>query len=148
EHFSDLYKYYLQALKCLKIGLHLHKGKSIYSYEEYGIYQIMDICSAADNILDFCHQAMIDLSIYDRRNGTNLAYTLYIYLKNMQNQLETSNELKIHRSTLVRHINLIKKITNIDLSDENLSFHLCLTYKILEYIGYTNTKSCILPKKH
>ncbi|MDH7567642.1 MAG: helix-turn-helix domain-containing protein, partial [Clostridiales bacterium] len=144
EHFSDLYKYYLQALKCLKIGLHLHKEKSIYSYEEYGIYQIMDICSAADNILNFCHQAMIDLSIYDRRNGTNLAYTLYTYLKNMQKQQETSDELSIYRSTLVRRINLIKKITNIHLNDENLSFHLRLTYKILEYIGYIKTKKRIL----
>lgn len=140
EHFWDLYKYYLQALKSLKIGQYLHKEKTIYPYEEYGLYQILDICSGTEDILNFCHQAMIDLSIHDRKNGTKLAYTLYVYLKNMQNQLETSNELKIYRSTLVRHINLIKQIANVDLSDENISFHLKLTYKILEYVGYAKTK--------
>lgn len=141
EHFRELYKYYHHALKYLKIGLHLHKEKSIYSYEEYGLYQIMDICSGTDDILNFCHRAMFDLSIYDKRNGTNFAHTLYVFLKNMQSQVETSNELKIYRSTLVRHINLIKEITNLDLNDENLSFHLQLTYKILVYIGYADTKS-------
>lgn len=148
EKFRDLYKHYLQALKYLKIGQYFREENTVYSYEEYGIYQIMDMCSAAEDILNFCHPSMIDLFVYDKKNKTNLALTLYTYLKNMFNQLETSNELKVHRATLARHINHIKQITNLDLNDENLSFHLKLTYKILEYIGYTKDNRISARENH
>lgn len=135
EHFCELTKYHHDALKTLEIGLTINPGQAIHSYEEYGIFRIMDICSKSQ-ILDFCHPSMINLALHDEKHNTNLAYTLYIYLKNRQNQLNSSSELKIHRSTLVRHIKLITEITPMDLSDNNLCFHLRLTYRMMEYFGY------------
>lgn len=134
EHFRDFFQHYHHTLKILEIGLSLDKKKTVYSYEDYGIYLFMTICSQKSDIQNYCHPTMINLLIYDKKHGTNLAHTLYLYLHHRQNQLKTSKELKIHRSTLTRHINMIEKITKLDLNDANESFHLKLTYEIMKFL--------------
>lgn len=60
-------------------------------------------------------EALTDSSLkrvieYDRKRHTEYLYTLEIYLKNETSITRTSEELFIHRSSLIKRINKLKKL--------------------------------------
>lgn len=135
---KDLWKYFHQSLISIKLGLELDNKKTICFYDDYVHFDILSICSKQIDIKTFCHQSLSKLLDYDRKNETDYVQIIYIYLKNKKNQTETAKKLNIYRRTVSYRINKIKELVNIDLDNEESTFHLYLSCKILEYIGEMN----------
>lgn len=76
------------------------------------------------------HPVLNQLMNYDRRYGSKLYDTLYIYLKNERKIAETLKELKIPRSTLLNRLQRIDQILDISLDSPEERLYLSLSYTL------------------
>lgn len=129
---TEAQKHFLQSLKALKLGTRMHKNKCFFQYNNYAIYHMMDVHSV-ETLKDFCHPSLLALIEYDKQNNTNYIQSLYTYISKDKNKVATADLLHIHRNTLNYRIAKIREITEFDLDDKDLLFHLNLSFKILEF---------------
>ena len=66
----------------------------------------------------------------DKKDGRNLAETLYQYLLN-GTTATTAAAMFIHRNTLLYRLNLINEIVNIDYNDPIQRLYLILSYEMM-----------------
>lgn len=96
---------------------------------------------ALDNIeVGFDTQRLISphlelLSAYDKEHGTEYFKTLKSYLTHERDIPETSKDLVIHRTTLTHRLEQMKKVTNIDLDDEDKRLYLLISFKLYEKLA-------------
>jgi DNA-binding PucR family transcriptional regulator len=67
---------------------------------------------------------------YDRKNGTELAYSLYMYLICERNSIAASNTMFIHRNTLVYRLKKIDALVNIDYENFEERQYIILSYEM------------------
>jgi PucR family transcriptional regulator, proline-responsive transcriptional activator len=130
---ADIRYYYHQSIRALELGFHMDKHKVLYIYENYTIYDFMAVCGAQKNLKEYCHPSLFLLAEYDFKNCTDFMQCLYTYLVNNKNLVESANILHVHRNTLSYRIEKIIEIMNIDIKDNDISFHLLLSFKILGF---------------
>ncbi len=130
---SELRWQYILATKSVELGIHMNDNKVLFSYEDYTIYHIGDICSMNHDLRSFCHPAVLTLDEYDRVNGTSYLQSLYYHLIHKK-QLHTSNALHIHRNTLNYRMEKITRLVDIDWNNSETFIHLCVSFKFLELI--------------
>lgn len=132
---KDLKQYYIQSIKSIELGLKLMRKKPIFIYDDYLPFHIMEECTEEKELINLCHPLLLKLIEYDKKNNTLHTHTLYSYLMNNKNKAKTAAALNISRNTLIYRINQINKIIKKDLKDENFTFNLLFSYKILEFAG-------------
>lgn len=135
HRIEKMQEYYLQSLEALKLGTRINKKMSLYPYDEYAVYHFADICAGQGDLKKLCHPALFILMKYDRENNTSFVQSLYLYIVNSKSFAETADALRVHRNTIIYRIKKIEEITNVDLNDPNVAFHIFQTYKILEYLN-------------
>jgi Regulator of polyketide synthase expression len=135
HNIKDLKQYYIQSVKSIELGLKLMRRKPIFIYDDYLPFHIMEECTEEKELINFCHPSLLQLIEYDKKNNTLHAHTLYSYLMNNKSKAKTASALNISRNTLIYRINQINKIMKKDLKDENFTFKLLFSYKILEFAG-------------
>lgn len=141
RHFQDIAnirEYYLQSVKSIDLGIRLDGKKSIYVYDDYSIYHLIDIASEHKDLKSFCNPQLITLIDYDRKNNTSYTESLYVYLSNGNSIVASSRVLNIHRNTMDYRISKIEEIMNLKLSDPNVALSLYLSCKILKFIETSN----------
>ena len=94
---------------------------------------LIDICSKHMNLNMLCPMGLLKLELYDLRNDTQYSNTLYHYLKNERNVTLTSQQLHLHRNSLLYRINRINEITAFNLDDADLRFQLLLAFEIKKH---------------
>ncbi|WPC43599.1 PucR family transcriptional regulator [Clostridium sp. JS66] len=139
HNLTDMKSYYEQALKAIELGISLKTNEFFFSYEDFTIYHLLQLCSSQSNLKNFCLSSIFSLIKYDHTNNTDYMKSLYTYLLNGKNQLETADKLKVCRSTLAHRIEKIQQIMDINLNDSITSFKLILTFIILDYIDKTKS---------
>lgn len=138
---EDIGDYYRQSVRAIELGSLLDKRKLLFSYEDYVLYDMLDICARRENIKLFCHPALFVLAEYDRKNNTDFMRCLETYLVNDKNLVESASILHVHRNTMSYRIEKIKAILNLNMDDKNTSLHLLLSFKILEFAGVAGSLS-------
>ena len=127
--FSDLTEfdaYLLQAEYTVSRGN--RSGKALYYFHDCVLSYMLDACCrdlGADALIG---QGMKNLLSYDKSRSAEYVRTLELYLKNECSIARTAEELFIHRSSLIKRLDKIKKILRDDLEDSNhrLYYRLCL----------------------
>ena len=120
---SLIRSFFLQAVYVIH-HFSLNKNTDTLQYFENTILSyILSKC-----VSDMSIEALTDSSLkrvieYDRKRHTEYLYTLEIYLKNETSITRTSEELFIHRSSLIKRINKLKKLLQKDLEDPNLRLY-------------------------
>ncbi len=71
------------------------------------------------------------LAEYDRKNDTSLMKTLRVYLSNVLDSRKTSEELCVHRNTLLNILERIEEVCGIRLSDRDDVME-CMAYFVME----------------
>lgn len=79
----------------------------------------------------YCADTILKLMEYDKKNDTELAKTLWIYLQLERNAVRTAKALIIHRSTLLYRLERITQITGVNLDADSVRLHLLLSYALL-----------------
>ncbi len=76
--------------------------------------------------------AIVKLREHDDANGTNLCETLRTYIELQYNAVEAAKALFISRSTFLRRLDRIKKITGTNLDSYDDRLYLGLSFRILD----------------
>ncbi|KZL91791.1 PucR family transcriptional regulator [Clostridium magnum] len=135
---ADIREYYLQSVKSIDLGIRVDGRKSIYAYDDYSIYYLIDIASEHKDLKSFYNPSLITLIDYDRRNNTSYSESLYAYLSNGNSIAAAANALNIHRNTMDYRISKIEEIMNLNLSNPDITLSLYLSYKILKFAEISN----------
>lgn len=80
----------------------------------------------------YIHPAIQTLFLFDQKNATEYAKTLFSYLRHFAYHGAIERELKIHRNTVYNRIKMIEELCGIDLSDAYTFTHLYLSYLIVK----------------
>ncbi len=99
-----------------------HSAGEINQFKDHYMKYFFSIFSE-ENRQILKHPLLETLEAYDRRYGSSLYKTLFIYLKNERGITKTSEEMKIHRSTLIHRIERINELSEgiLDKADERMN---------------------------
>ena len=78
------------------------------------------------------HPCLEMLQNYDRRYGSKLYETLYLYLKNERKLSKTMEELDVPRSTLLNRLRRIDELLDLQLDQPEVRLHILLSYMLYE----------------
>lgn len=134
-NIMDIKKYYIQAVKSIELGQLLEHQHGLFEYEDYYVYDLLNIAGGKTDLKDYCHQSLEILLRYDMSNGTDYFETLHEYLKHAMNKTRTADILYIHRNTMDHRIRKISELTGMDLADGEDCFKLFLSYKIYRLVN-------------
>jgi len=141
EFLTSLPSMYYQVKSALRLGLTMDPGKRIFIYEDYSMYQIVEMAArmlrqemGSRNIVHLCNPALIALVMDDKRTGSNLTDVLYEYLCCERNAALAAKRLYIHRNTMLYKIHKIEDIIGQSLDDPSLRERLLFSYRVLEYM--------------
>ncbi len=141
EFLTSLPPIYHQTHDALRLGAAMHPEQRIYYYEEYSIYQIIELAAEAArqklgsrNLAHLCNNEIIALVMYDKKNGTDLVHILQTYLIHERNTTETAKALFIHRNTMLYKIHKIEEIIGCSLENPMLRERLLFSCRVLEYM--------------
>ncbi|MFA9423255.1 MAG: PucR family transcriptional regulator [Sedimentibacter sp.] len=131
---SQLSYYYKQSLKAIEFGMINSKTDYLYTYDNYVIYHMLDMLPRSIDVKEFCHPKLLELLEYDSKNNTQYTYTLYVVLLAKGKQVDASNILHVHRSTMVYRMEKIEELTGLspyDLKDIVLLYFSFIILKML-----------------
>jgi len=75
---------------------------------------------------------LFNLMRYDSLHGTDYYKTLKLYLINERNITRVSEQLSIHRTTLLYRLGKIEELLSYDLDDEASRLYLLVSFKVIE----------------
>lgn len=122
-----------QAIKAAELGSWLNPNKSIHYYDDYAIYHALELAANHENLMQFCHSAVIHLRDYDLEHDTELLESLRVYLTHNRSIGESAAALYIHRNTMNYRMAKINELTNIELNDPDVLCHLLFSFYALDY---------------
>lgn len=134
-HLQELSEYHKQSIGALHMGEILHESKRIFKYKDYIISHMILHFHNETNIKNLVHPAVNTLKDLDEKKGTDFLKTLLTYINNNQNITLASKALHIHYNTVKYRINRIEQLTNIDFTDSEMLFNICLSSKVLNIMS-------------
>jgi len=132
--FELLGEEYKLANAALEMGRWKYPEESLYFYEDLMLEHLLNEGSRFFHLRSLCEDAVLRLAEYDLQNGSNLVETLKVYLLQERSLLAASQELHIHRNTLVYRLNKIEQLSSLDLSSPSTRLNTILSCVILEYL--------------
>lgn len=135
---TDINRFYHQAEKAAQLGERFPKAqnfKPLFYYRDYAYVEMLEICRAKTNLMNFCHPCLTALLNYDKESNSDLMGTLFEYLEHSANTQRTAKALFIHKNTLLYRLDRIKTILNNDLSSGEDLFMFHLSFRVLIYLG-------------
>ena len=127
---SNVRNSYRQAEQALKAARCELSENSTLFYDNIGIYMIL--LNMDDNhLLETYYSAVFGpIMEYDRSSGSNLLYTLEVYLHENCNMATTSEKLFIHKNTLKYRLQKIEDLLRCDLRDLQQLIKYEIGYKV------------------
>lgn len=127
---THIREHYQQSINSIELGMKMKDKKDIYIYNDYSVYDLLNIAAEHRDLKSFCNPALFKLINYDHKNNTSYMESLLVYLSNGTNVKAAAQELNIHRNTMDYRINKIQEIMDLKFSDPDVMLSLYLSYKI------------------
>lgn len=140
ESNCDIKISYKEAFKALSMIDIYNRDLKIIKYKELGIIRWLVELSDIKEIQRYCYENLGPILEYDKKHGMDLMGTLKCYFQNNRHLLKTSQELFIHRNTLLYRLSTIKELLKIDLDDAMIDLELFNSILIYEFINLKNKK--------
>lgn len=110
------------------------------SFARYTHYNVIDICARSivsvlggSDIVILTHPGVVNLTRYDRANGTNLRDIMFHYLMNDRSIIKTSKQMFLHRNTLIYKVKKIEELIGESMDDPYLRHNLVFSCLLLRY---------------
>ena len=130
ENIKDYYVSFQQALLALNVIKKRMKYISFSLYEDLGAYTVLHQLEQSTAVNLFIKSQLDPLLTYSENKNIDLYHTLYVFLQNNGNIKSTSDELYIHRSSLLYRLEKIESLLMVDLSDAEIRFNLMMAFKL------------------
>lgn len=131
--FFRLHEYYIQTSLAITLGSEIDPMYWYFHFEDYILAAMFHEISKNMPLDMYCERGLFELQKYDKENDSNLFNTLRIYLENNMNIAHASEELFIHRTTLLYRIDRINTLINLNLKNPEDRFKLLLSYNLLDH---------------
>ncbi|RHW38445.1 PucR family transcriptional regulator [Lysinibacillus yapensis] len=128
---SDYYTSYMQAIKTLNVVKGRYKRIGFALFDELGAYTLLQHIQDGQMVKLFINQQLEPLLQYEGKN-MDLFHTLQVYLEQNGNIKEASEELFIHRSTLLYRLEKIENLLKVDLKFSEHRFNLMMAIKLID----------------
>lgn len=129
---------YKEAVKALSMIDIYNKDSKVIRYNELGIFRLLVELGDIKEIEQYCYENLGTILEYDKKHGTDLIGTLKCYFQNNRHLLKTSQELFIHRNTLLYRLSTIKDLLQRDLDDAMTDLELFNSILIYEFLNLQN----------
>ncbi|WP_227937406.1 helix-turn-helix domain-containing protein [Alkalihalobacillus deserti] len=137
EKLEDYYTCYQQGVQTLSVVNQRFKDLGFAFFEELGAYTLLnDLRDSASSTL-FVNKHLGPLINYSKGKNMDLFQTLRIFLYHNGSIKETSEELFIHRSSLLYRLEKIESLLEVDLHYSEHRFNFMLAYKLYD-LYYSN----------
>jgi len=143
-HLASVPAVYSQIMAAILYGSKMMPEDRIYYYEDYAMYQIVELALEAANRnmhtrnpIHLMNNESVILLEYDTKHKADLLEVLDCYLQHNCNLKETSDSLFIHRNTLRNKIEKIEEVMGVPLGDPKLEERLrfsCTTYRYIKNV--------------
>lgn len=100
----------------------------IFRCEDHAFEYLLSRVRTSDDGLELRHPAIILLKHYDEEHHSKLGETLFQYLRNGKNLVNTAGALFVHRNSLAYRIKRICEICNIDLEDPDENAYILFSF--------------------
>jgi hypothetical protein len=111
------------------------KEENIRYYKDILTSQIIGKLTTVTPLLPFCHREAVRLFDSDRQNGTELLFTLEVYLRHDRSLKAAAEELFMHRNTMTYRLGVIERLTHMDMDDSHERLHILLSCIVLRSLG-------------
>lgn len=99
-------------------------------YQDIGVYQLLLPMLSAPETNAFYHHHLGPLLDYEREQRGELLHTLEAYFDCAGNLARTSEQIHVHRNTLLYRLSRISQICNVDLDNKETRLSLWLALKL------------------
>lgn len=124
HRIEELNKSFQEAQKAISLTTRLENDSPVSHYNEYLIQELLSHNDAKEKLEMYYKYTLSDLVSYDQTNKTDLLSTLETYYQTQGNIEQASQQLFIHRNTLVYRLNKIMSLLDVDLKNAQESFKL------------------------
>lgn len=138
ETNSNIRISYKEAFKALSMIDICNKQSKVIKYRELGIVRWLVEVADIKEIEQYCYENLSPILEYDKKHGVDLIGTLKCYFQNNRHLVKTSQELFIHRNTLLYRLSTIKDLLKRDLDDAMTYLELFNSILIYEFINLQN----------
>ena len=128
DHFRE---YDVQAAAALELGPRIKPYILIHKFRDVTERFIIESCTKKLPASMICAPGLLKLKEHDREHKTDLYHTLFVYLKNNLRAVNAAKELFIHRSTFLYRLDRIRKITGLELENDDDQWYLLFSFKLL-----------------
>lgn len=141
DHFKEIKsigEVFAHLASSLEIGESVFKDSHYLEFSEMKFFNILQKMDYKEDLLSYCHPAILTIYEYDQNHHTDYYDTLFVYLQNNKNIHDAAEALYIHRNTMQNRLKKIYELVNINLTDGEISFQLFYSYKIISYLDTLN----------
>lgn len=120
----------VEALETLQI---IQARRGVCSYDNIRFLKMFGHLHRKDSSVVLDNQSLQILLNYDKVNNTNYVQTLRIYLSNNGNMTQTAAQLFVHRHTLIKRLDKISSIGNLNLDDYYTRIYMSIALLFHDY---------------
>lgn len=130
-HFN-LQRQYVQASLALTVGRRKSPSQWIHQFNEIALVYMLDQTTRKLPAYMLAHEKLLVLKNMADSNDSPLYQTLRVYLENHQNLTKTSEDLFIHRSTLLYRLEKIQALMHCNFDNPEEVLYLLLSFRIMD----------------
>ena len=126
-------KHATDALNTLQL---IRARRGVCAYNHISFIKMLGQIHRKESSAVLDNQALQMLLNYDRANNSNYTHTLRVYLSNSCNMTKTARQLFLHRHTLIKRLEKISSVGNLDLDDYYTRLYMSVTMLFHDYFVY------------
>ena len=133
DDFLLVLKHATEALNTLQL---IQARRGVCTYSQISFLKMLGQMHRNEISVVLDNQPLQQLLDYDRLNNSNYTYTLRVYLSNRCNMTKTARQLFLHRHTLIKRLEKIASVGNLDLDDYYTRLYMSITMLFHDYFVY------------
>lgn len=140
EAVRQIKKSYEEAMDALRIAGFMYEERSVTFFEDLGPFSFLFELEESSAMHKFCERTLGPVFAHDRQNNSELIMTLRNYFLNDCNLRIASEQLFIHKNTVLYRIRKVEELTGLKFSNPEHRFNLQLGLKLMHVLQSSQTK--------
>ena len=136
-NFADIYYFNEQAHEAIHLGESFDADGQIFMFHDLLLEALIAKCLDGTIPDALMPPSLSRIIRHDKANGTDLAETLRVYLENAMSMNKTSQQLFMHRNTLLTRLKRIQDIGRFDLDDYRTRIELGMAFALMGQVSAT-----------
>ena len=138
ETITETRTAYAQARAAIRYGQAMTQAIDdgcLWRYGDVSYAQMIEVAGRRQNLLNFCHPALLRLLRYDDAHSGELMETLFCYLQVAGSTARAAKLLNLHKNTMLYRLGRIRAVLGMNLASGEDLFLLQMGFRVLMSLG-------------